>query len=250
MGKSDSSVVVALSELVRMEETRIEDERAASAAREAERVRAAVQAEAEAKADAKRRTDAAAHAARVAEAEARMRLEADLEQGRRIEAMRAELSRVEAERRALRADLEARAGRPSDDAPRARGWALAFGLSSLVAASLAGLLVMNAQQEPRTVIVEAPRAPIVAAPEIVFAADGVEAVEVPAAAPVVEVATAPETRPAHRSRDPHRPPSHTTGTTGTTTHGDDLGLGADDGSDDVLSPEILDHARRETRRHR
>jgi hypothetical protein len=174
-----------------------------------------------------------------------MRLEADREQGRRIEAMRAELARVEAERATLRANLEARIAQPTD-APRVRGWAMAFGLSSLVAASLAGLLVMNAG-ETRTVVVEAPRPIVVAAtPEVEEVAAVVDAVET-AAEPVVETASAPAAPP----RGSHRIREHRVTTPAGETHaGDDLGLGSDDGSDDVLSPEILHHAEHETGRAR
>jgi hypothetical protein len=246
MGKSDSSVVVALSELVRMEETRMSDERAQTAAREAEIVRARERAEAEAKEAEQRRIESAAHAARVADAEARMRLEADREQARRIDAMRAELARVEAERATLRADLEARVATPSD-APRVRGWAMAFGLSSLVAASLAGLLVMNAQA-PRTVIVEAPRAPVaITTPAIEVAADEVDAIETATEERVVEAAATPVASP-RAGRHGHRVTAHADTTPADHAH-DDLGLGTDDGSDDVLTPDILHHAERETGRH-
>ena len=239
MSKSESSVVVALSELVRLEETRIEDERALAASREAEALRASERALADAQASEQRRLESAAHELRVADAEARMRLEADREQSRRIDAMRAELARVEAERGTLRASLEARIANP-ESPPRVRGWAMAFGLSSLVAASLAGLLVMNAH-ETRTIIVEVPRAAVAATPAIpeVAQPDVVE-VEV-ASAPAEAVATPLPTRGGRRVRE-----HHVVTTEAHADLGDDLGLGADDGSDDVLSPEILHHAVRET----
>ncbi len=240
MSKSDSSVVVALSELVRLEESRVEEERAATAAREAERIRTRERAEADAREAEQRRLESAAHGARVADAEARLRLEADRDQGRRIDAMRAELARVEAERATLRASLEARIAVP-ESAPRVRGWAMAFGLSSLVAASLAGLLVMNAG-ETRTVIIETPRPALaVTAPIVAEAADAPEEIEVEQA-PVISAAPAPRATVrtgTHRVRDHQR-------TEASPPPGDDLGLGADDGSTDVLSPEILRHAEHET----
>jgi hypothetical protein len=160
----DSSVVFALSELVRMEsdrieadrereqrrieEARAERERIEAAARETERVRA----------------EQAAQATRVAEAEARLRVEADRERDQRIAAMRLELARVESDRLALRSDLERRVLAPERSRPN--GWALAFGLSSLVAASLAGVLVMQGAHtaaqpvahltQPAPIVVHAP----------------------------------------------------------------------------------------------
>lgn len=243
MGKSDSSVVVALSELVRMEESRIEEERASRAAQEAERVRMRELAEREAHEAEQRRVESAAKAALALEAEARMRLEADRDQGKRIEAMRAELARAVAERSALHASLEARMAAPSD-APRVRGWAMAFGVSSLVAASLAALLVVNAQ-EARVVAAPAPApAPAALVREVPIAvAVPSEAPPAAAAEEVAPQSAAPQARGTRPIRGHgHRP---TTDPTESAT-GDDLGLGSDDGSDDVLSPEILRHAEHET----
>jgi hypothetical protein len=221
---ADSSVVMALSELVRMENDRIdsdrdrEQQRLADARAERERAEAAAS-EAE-----RQRTERAAQEARVAEAEARLRVEADRERDQRVAAMRAELARVEADRQALRANIEERIA--PREPTRANGWALAFGLSSLVAASLAGLLVM--QQGAREPLPTAPNvAPIVvvAAPTVPDVAPVVEA----PAPEVQEIATAP-TAPVHHGHLTHAHVDHQSTERGTEL----IGLDPDDGSDDVL----------------
>lgn len=236
---TDSSVVMALTELAQMEADRIaldrqrEAERAETARAERERAAAA---EREAL-RAKEEREAAER--RVAEAKARLELEADRQLDQRIAAMRAELSRVEAERQTLKSDLEARLERPAAPA-RPGGWAMAFGLSSLVAASLAGLLVMQQARQPLPVA-----APVVAAP-IAVAPPAVEASTPPIApAPVVAETTPVETAqaPAH----PTRPSRRTHDGVRTETHRDSqeiVGLGDDDGSEDVLGPELAGEAHR------
>jgi len=231
---ADSSVVVALSELVRMEHDRIVSDREREQERiaEAERERAdAAAKEAERVARERREQEA-----RVAEAEARLRVEADRERDERMAVMRAELARVESERLAMREDLERRRTAPS--ASRPNGWALAFGLSSLVAASLAGLLVL--QQGPHDAPI-ASAAPI-SAPALVPAPgdrDIVLLAPAPQPEPVAEapVATAPATRERH-----HRTPR---AEQSPASHGTELvGLGTDDGTDDVLGPDLVRDAHR------
>lgn len=237
---SESSVVMALSELVSMEESRIRDE-ATRRAQQEEDERRAREETARAQREAEQRAaEARAQAERVAEAEARLRVEADRERDARIAAMRAELARAEADRLALRADLEQRALAPAPT-NRPTGWALAFGLSSLVAASLAGLLAVQSHQPPAIVVAAAPvAAPVAASP----------AHEEPALereAPVVD--EAPAAPVAEAPRAPRGPRRHTTERTGirpTTT--DDLGLGTDDGTDEVLSDAFLHSAEHGTHR--
>jgi hypothetical protein len=230
--KSDSSVVMALSELARMEQDRIESDRA----REAERIAAAKaereRAEAAAKEAERARAEKEAREARVVEAEARMRVEADRERDQRIAAMRAELARVESERQNLRVDLESRL--TTREPSRPSGWAMAFGLSSLVAASLAGLLVFQSTHD-------VPVEPVAHASMPVLAQPAVTDVVIPDALPTQaidreeepEVAVAPAARPHHR-HDRTQTEDHETVTT-EHGHGTDLvGLDGVDGSDDVL----------------
>ncbi len=236
--RSESSVLMALSELQRMEHDRIESDREREARKIAEARAERERIEAAAREAERQRVEQAAQQARVAEAEARLRVEADRERDQRIAAMRAELARVEQERQAMRDDLALRRVAPP---ARPNGWALAFGLSSLVAASLAGLLVMQQGTRPMVVPVGATAAPVVFVPAphgedmMVRAAD-----EAPAApAPVVEAAAPAPVRP-HRHRV-----DHTTTVETTSPHGSELvGLGEDDGNDDVLGPELVRDAHR------
>lgn len=237
---TDSSVVMALSELVQMEEARIQTDRYREAQHLAE-VRAEREREAAAADQAERqRAERALREARVAEAEARIRVEADRERDQRIASMRTELARVEAERQTLRVDLESR--RTAREQSRPSGWALAFGLSSLVAASLAGLLVM---QQGSQVIVRAtpPSAPVVLAPAP--HGEDLMAREAPPAAPVALEVAAPEVHApiARGGRHPRHDHDQTTVTT--SQQGSEIiGLGEDDGNDDVLGPELVEHAHR------
>ena len=221
----DSSVVMALSELVQLESARIENDRV----REEERI-AAVSAERERVASAAReaervRGERAAQDARVAEAEARLRLEADRDRDQRIASMRLELARVEAERLAMRADLESRVlGRTEPSRPS--GWALAFGLSSLVAASLAAVLAV--QQSTRTATL-----PVDAAPtHVAIAPTPVATPEIaPAIAPApVEIAMPEQPLPLRHPRHPRQDRTQLQ----TATHATALvGLDPEDGDEPV-----------------
>ena len=231
---ADSSVVVALSELVRMEQERIEsdrereEKRLAEARAERERVDAAARAAEQAQ------MERAARDAQVAEAEARLRVEADRERDQRITAMRAELARVESERQAMRIDLESRLA-PREPA-RPSGWALAFGMSSLVAASLAALLVMQGSR-----VDAMPPAPLAVSTRAAVTAPAVETaplVVAPAATPTPEAAPAVAASPAPRV---HRHRDHAQVDDARIGHGTDIiGLDTDDGSDDVLGPLVQD----------
>ena len=155
MTTRDDSVMMALSELAAIERARVDEEARREVAARAERARIeaeaklAAQREAEARAERERE----AHAARVAEAEARLRVSAEAAAEDRAAALRREIDAIRAEREAMRAALEERVAQP---APRgASPWALAFGLSSLVAASLAALLVIG---QPVSAVTEAPHA--------------------------------------------------------------------------------------------
>lgn len=195
---TDNSVLCALRELGAIEDDRIERERKAQAAAAAAAIEAkekAARAEAQRlAAEAAQRTEAQLRAAIEIDAKAK----AEAERDQRMAAMRAELESIQAERSVLRAEVLSRgAARP--EAPR-RGYGLAFGLSSVVAAALAGALVMQAQHtepvspryEPALTVVE--RAPVAAeaAPEVA-----------PASAPVLEAEV--ET-PALAESRPHRHP--------------------------------------------
>lgn len=235
---ADTSVVMALSELVRLEQERIETDREREVQR-ADRARAERErAEAAAREAEQRRVERAAQEARVAEAEARLRVEADRERDQRIAAMRAELARVELERQTLRANLETRL--TTREPARPSGWALAFGLSSLVAASLAGLLVMQQGAQPVALASTQVAAPVAVASPVVSPEPEL------AALPVVEhtdpvVATAPAPR-GHRHRERTQVDSHTT------EHGTEIiGLGTDDGGDDVLGPDLVRDAQHSLR---
>lgn len=236
---TDSSVVMALTELAQMEADRIaldrqrEAERLEAARAERERA-AAAQREAE-----RQRAERDASEQRVAEAKARLELEADRQLDQRIAAMRAELARVEADRQALKSDLASRLERPATPA-RPGGWAMAFGLSSLVAASLAGLLVLQQANQPLPVAA----APSVAAP-VAIAAPPVEV-----SAPIAPVLAAPEAAPVETVQVAAHSPRgtrHRRDTVRTETHRDSqeiVGLGEDDAGDDVLGPDLAGEAHR------
>lgn len=166
MANRDDSVMTALGELARIEEERIaarrredeararEDEARARAAQErAAQERAAQEAERE-------------HARLVAEAEAKARAEAAILRDGSLEALRLQIAAVQADREAMREELRARAATAGGAERAGRGpWALAFGLSSVVAAGLAGVLVM---QQQAIVVARAEAAPIErAAPALV-----------------------------------------------------------------------------------
>lgn len=235
--RSESSVLMALSELQRMEQDRIESDREREARKIAEARIERERAEAAAREAERQRAEQAAQKARVAEAEARLRVEADRERDQRIAAMRAELARVEQERQAMRDDLEQRRVTPP---ARTNGWALAFGLSSLVAASLAGLLVMQQGTRPMVVPVGPAATPVVFVPAPHGEDMMVRADDAPAApAPVVESAAPAPVHPRRHRVD------HTSTVETAAAHGHDLvGLGEDDGNDDVLGPELVRDAHR------
>lgn len=224
---TESSVMMALGELARLEQDRIEAQRRAEEAARAEAERVAREAELAA------RRQAELERARV-EAEARAKAELEVaaaaSRDRSLDELRARVAAVQAEREALRDELRARVGRASSEPPRRTPWALAFGLSSVVAAGLAGLLVV--QQSRPVEIARVPVAPIVVAPapEPVESA-AIEPAPEPAAAPAVAEA-APAARP-HRVRDRVRRVEETAAER---EHRDSLAtdLGLDDEDDDVL----------------
>jgi hypothetical protein len=205
-GQREDSVLFALGELARLESDRVLAERRAEEQRREEDARRQEREVREREADARRREELEARARAVGEAEARLRVEAELAQDARMSALRAELARVQAEREAMhRSVLEA--SRPAPEtAGGARGWPLAFGLSSVVAAALAGLLVMQAQTAPRVVEIPAPGA--VGAPIATPAPRPVEAppaaVEATPPAAAVEAAPAPVASPTRRVAHPRR----------------------------------------------
>ncbi len=235
----DNSVLFALGELARLESDRVAQERDAERLRLEDERRRREQAEAERVLEARRLEEREAKTRAIAEAEARLRVEAEVTQDARMAALKAELARVQTEREVLhRSVLEA--ARPSSEGVQSgRGWPLAFGLSSLVAASLAGLLVFQAQVAPRVVEVERPAAPLTvhAAPEATAAP--VEAA--PAAVAITEAApVAPESPRPRRPRgaQPVRAEPTATGTAAR-PHGDGLDFGGD-GSDVLEGLEHID----------
>lgn len=222
---NENSVLFALSELTALENDRVARERKAAeekAAAEARRAKAVLEAE---KAQAAEMARLEQLRALAVEAEAKAKAQAESERDQRMAAMRAELDAISGERAQLRAELMTRAAAP--EAPR-RGYGLAFGLSSVVAAGLAGLLVMQAQARP---VVIPSSAPVAVAPVVVEAPvvelPAVEAApEVVVEAPVAPAVTRPrgETRPhRHDDREVTRPEPH-----------HDLGL--DFGDDEGLLP--------------
>lgn len=225
----ENSVMFALGELAKLESDRLADEsarserRAAQARLEHERELAALE---EAERQAKERE---AKTRAVAEAEARLRVEAEVAQDARMTAMRAELARVAQEREEMHRNVIESARTPIARSS-SRAWPLAFGLSSVVAAALAGLVVMQAQTAPRVVEVE--RRVIVEVP-----------VTAPAAPAPIVTTTAPEAAPLEAVQTPSRPARsrpdriRTDSRVETTPHHDD-GLDFGEG-DDVLGG--LDH---------
>jgi hypothetical protein len=230
----ENSVMFALSELAKLESDRLADERARTE-RRAEQARLEREREVAALAEAERRAkEREAQSRAVAEAEARLRVEAEVAQDTRMTAMRAELARVAQEREEMHRNVIESARTPAAR-PSSRAWPLAFGLSSVVAAALAGLVVMQAQSAPRVVEVE--RQVIVQVPVAAPSAPApvVSATVAPAAAPVevVDTASRPErARPDRVRADRVR----TESSVQTTAHDDGLDFGE---GDDVLGG--LDH---------
>jgi hypothetical protein len=219
--QNDNSVLIALRELSSLESDRIErEQREASAKKAAEEARVLAEKQAAA-ARVLAEEQAKQQIALTLELETRARISAEAERDQRMAAMRAELAAIESERALLRAELITR-GAPE---PSRRGYGLAFGLSSVVAAALAGLLVMRAEA-PRPVAVPSPSAPaVVAAPRSIEpAAEVVAAPAPPAAAPEAESPSA-ATRP-HRHVRPRE----------TTVEHHDLSTGLDFGDEDGLLP--------------
>jgi translation initiation factor IF-2 len=231
---SESSVMVALGELRQLESERLE---AAAAARRDAEERARRDRELAAERErARAEHDEALRFAR----EARSTAELDAARDRSLDDLRARVAAIAAERAALEAELRARVERAaSPETVGSRGpWALAFGASSLIAAALAGALVLVAQP-PRETAAAPPIGIERIAPQAIEpsrAADDIEAApeesaERASAAPVSAVAPAPSPR-ALRARRAHRRGAVSS------THGDadlarDLGLEEED-DDDVL----------------
>jgi hypothetical protein len=195
----DNSVLFALGELARLESDRVAGEKARAEAREAELRRAAEREAAEREEAGRRAAEREAKVRAVAEAEARLKVEAEIAQDARMHALKAELARVQAEREQMHQSV-LDASRPAvSPPPPTRAWALAFGLSSVVAAALAGLLVMQAYGAPRVVEVE--RQVVVTVPVPVPAA--VETARAIEAAPLAQ-ADIPVATPTRGSRRPPR----------------------------------------------
>lgn len=215
---TETSVMVALSELQKIEADRIES------ARGAERARAEEEARRTREEAAASRKQAELERVRI-EAEARARVELAASRDRSLDELRARIASVQADREALRRDLRARIER-APEVPRRSPWALAFGLSSLVAAALAAMLVMHAQRAPE-IVTRTVEVPIVAP-----AADRHDPIAAPRIAAAREpepVLEAPSSVRPPRVR-PHRPPPRRTITTPDLA--EDLGLDEED--DDVL----------------
>ncbi len=213
---TDNSVLCALAELGALEQGRIEREQnkkaaAQAAARDAEQ--RAAQAEAQRlAAEETARTEAQLRAALEIDAKAK----AEAERDQRMAAMRAELESIQAERSLLRAEVLSRSAlRPE---PPRRGYGIAFGLSSVVAAALAGALVVQAQRpEPITPRYESTYEPSVSVVE--RASSAPERVTAPMERePALEVAAPAEAAPAEAPvartrRHPHRDRTRETVTT-------------------------------------
>lgn len=229
----DNSVLFALGELARLESDRVAGEKARAEAREAEARREAEREAAEREEASRREAEREAKARAIAEAEARLKVEAEIAQDARMIALKAELARVQAEREQMHQSV-LDASRPAVPPPPTRAWALAFGLSSVVAAALAGLLVLQAHEGPRVVEVE--RQVVVTVPAAA-APLAVATTPTPEAAPLTE-AEVPVATPARAPRRTDRTArtERTTRPTPTTTMDDGLDFG-DDG--DVIGG--LDH---------
>lgn len=198
----DDSVLCALRELGAIEDDRIEREQNAEAAAKAAAIEAKERA---ARAEAQRL--AAQEAARTemqlrAAIEIDAKAKAEAERDRRMAAMRAELESIQAERSLRRAEVLSR-GAARVESPR-RGYGMAFGLSSVLAAALAGALGMQAQRAEPVVPPVAPAvsvvepAPVTAVPPVAPAVTApVPEAEVAALAPVL---ARPHRRPI-RDRD-------------------------------------------------
>jgi hypothetical protein len=183
-GIDSNSLLFCLDELKKLEHERIDAEQRARTEREraeADRLAAAAAAE--------------EHRARVAAEEARLRVAADIaardaEAERRLASLRNELTAVQTEREVLRARFvdvatELPSAAAEDRRRAARGWGIAFGVASAVAA---GLAVMLVYQDPTPPVV----APAV---EMPIASTQVTTVE-PPAAPVAPVAAPVVAEPA------------------------------------------------------
>jgi hypothetical protein len=205
---TDNSVLCALAELGALEDGRIEREKKAQAAATAAALEAKEKA---ARAEAQRM--AADEAARVEaqlraaiEIDAKAKAEADRDQ--RMAAMRAELESIQTERSVLRAEVLSR-GTARPETPR-RGYGMAFGLSSVVAAALAGALVVQAQRSEPAAPRYVPAVPVIEHAPSVLEVDEIEPVSAPVVEAVeVEAPVAPAVRP---HRHPPRDRSHETAT--------------------------------------
>lgn len=221
---TENSVTFALGELAKLESDRLADEKSRSE-RRAEQARLEREREEAALAEAQRQaSEREAKTRAIAEAEARLRVEAEIAQDARMTTLRAELARVAAEREEMHRNV-VEAGRTPALPPPSRAWPLAFGLSSVVAAALAGLVVMQASSAPRVVEVE--RQVVVQVPVAAPAAPAPTEAVTPEAAPV-EVAQSPS-RPARTRPDRVRPESRVQPTTD--HHDDGLDFGE---SEDVI----------------
>ncbi|MDQ3038116.1 MAG: hypothetical protein M3Y87_37335 [Myxococcota bacterium] len=238
----DDSVMMAIAELRQLEQERTDALRRAEDARRREAQERETQERAA-------REAARERARMVAEVEAGARIEGELQRDRSLEVLRQQIAAVQAEREAVREELRARIEATSTERGARRGpWALAFGLSSVVAAGLAGMLVM--QQQPS----EIARAELAAMErpqdvrEVVAAEparlDRVEDVTEPAAlegsAPAAPASaserlttTRPRDRDRPRERERDRPRE-----TRADALSEALGLEHDDG-DEVLSEQFL-----------
>ncbi len=220
----ENSVMFALGELAKLESDRLADEKGRTD-RRMEQARLEREREEAALAEAQRQAaDREIKTRAVAEAEARLRVEAEVAQDARMASMRAELARVAAEREEMhRSVIEA--NRAPLAQPPSRAWPLAFGLSSVVAAALAGLVVMQAQSAPRVVEVE--RQVIVQVPVAAPLAAAPVVVETVASEAAPSEVTAAASRPARTRPDRVRTEVRTQPTD---RHDDGLDFG-DDGED-------------------
>lgn len=178
MASTENSVTTALSELRELESRRLLDERRAEEKRqreERERI----------------------------ESQARQDVMQRVEQDRSLEVLRAELAAARAAREAMHLELKARVAR-APSAPPKEPWILAFGIASISAASLAGLLVFqeraviqHAEPEPSHAIETARPTPAFGPP--------IEAVRPVTIEDPPAVAASPEpTREPRRVRRPSR----------------------------------------------